>query len=78
MPAQPFISAPVKDRATLDLLMDNISNLEHPLGWIKHPYFQDRFAGNPEGVREIKKRFCEALVILLEKHDRLKNEAEPE
>lgn len=74
MPAQPF-SAPVKDAATVKLLVDNIHNLEHPLGWIKHPYFQERFSGNPGGVREVKKRFCEAIVLLLEKHDKLKTPA---
>lgn len=76
MPAQPF-SAPVKDAATVKLLVDNIHNLEHPLGWIKHPYFQERFSGNPDGVREVKKRFCEAIVLLLEKNDKLKTPAKP-
>lgn len=70
-PAQPF-GAQIEDKETLKLLMDNIDNLEHPRGWIKHPYFQERFAGNPDGVRETKRVFCEALVLLLEKNDKLK------
>lgn len=69
--AQPF-SAKIEDKETLQLLLDNIHNLEHPLGWIKHPYFDDRFSTNRAGVLEIKKRFCEAVVLLLEKNDKLK------
>jgi hypothetical protein len=65
--------AKIHDQATLKLLIDNIANLEHPLGWIKHPYFQERFTGNADGVREMKKRYCEAIVLLLEKHDRLRS-----
>jgi hypothetical protein len=71
MSAQPF-AVKIDDKETLQLLYDNLHNLEHPAGWIKHPYFDERFAANPDGVREVKKRFCEALVLLLEKHDRLK------
>jgi hypothetical protein len=83
-PAQPRITeipqkpwAKVQDQETLKLLMDNIHNLEYPLPghgtqWLKIPYFQERLSGNPDGVREIKKRFCEAIVLLLEKNDRLK------
>lgn len=69
--AQPF-GAQVDDKETLQLLVDHIDNLEHPLGWIKHPYFQERFADNPTGVRELKTRFCEAIMLLLEKNDKLK------
>ena len=67
---QPLVS--VEDKQTLQLLMDNISNLKHPNGWIKHPYFDERLAGNPDGVRQIKRMFCEAVVMLLEENDRLK------
>lgn len=72
MSAQPPFSVKIDDRETFQILVDNIANLEHPLGWIKHPYFEERFAANPDGVRELKKRFCEAIVLLLEKHDKLK------
>lgn len=74
MPAQPPFTAAAKidDKETLKLLVDHIANLEHPLGWIKHPYFEERFSGNPEGVRELKTRFCEAIILLLEKNDKLK------
>ncbi|WP_136244777.1 hypothetical protein [Mycobacterium intracellulare] len=71
MPAQPTL-AKTDHPDVVKLLTDNIHNLEHPLGWIKHPYFQEQFTANQDGVREIKKRFCEALVLLLEKHDKLK------
>lgn len=71
--AQPYKST--ADPESVNLLLDNIHNLEHPLGWIKHPYFQEQFSGNPEGVREIKKRFCEAVVLLLEKNDKIKKRA---
>lgn len=71
MPAQPTL-AKTDHPDVVKLLTDNIHNLEHPLGWIKHPYFQERFAANQDGVREIKKRFCEALVLLLEKNDKLR------
>jgi hypothetical protein len=64
--------AQIEDRETLQLLIDNIHNLEHPAGWIKHPYFDERFAQNREGVRQVKRIFCEAVVLLLEKHERLK------
>jgi hypothetical protein len=67
----------VKDQETLKLLMDNIHNLEYKLAgssqWLKLPYFQERLSGNPSGVLEIKRRFCEAIVQLLEAHDRLKD-----
>ena len=67
---QPLVS--IGDKQTLKLLMDNISNLKHPQGWIKHPYFDERFSGNPDGVRQIKRMFCEAVVMLLEENDKLK------
>lgn len=72
MPTHPAQPTKIDDQETLKLLVDNIHCLEHPAGWIKHPYFQERFAGNAEGVREVKKRFCEAIILLLEKNDRLK------
>lgn len=82
MPAQPKLPAKpwakVLDQETVKLLMDNIHNLEYPLPrggtfWLKLPYFQERLSGNPDGTREVKKRFCEAIVLLLEKNGRLKN-----
>ena len=73
-PEKPW--AKVQDQETLKLLMDNVHNLEYHLAggsqWLKLPYFQERLSGNPEGVKEIKRRFCEAIVMLLEKNDRLK------
>jgi hypothetical protein len=67
----------VTDQETLQLLMDNIHNLEYHLAgssqWLKLPYFQTQLSGNREGVNEVKRRFCEAIVQLLEKHDRLKD-----
>jgi len=69
--AQPF-SVNIDDEETVALLMEHIDNLRHPMGWIKHPYFQERFSDNPTGVRELKKRFCEAIVLLLEQNDKLK------
>ena len=71
MSAQPF-TVNVGDKEALKLLVDNIHNLKHPGGWIKHPYFDARFSGNPEGVNELKKRFCEAIVLLLEENGHLK------
>jgi hypothetical protein len=58
--------------------MDHIHNLEYPLPnrgtqWLKLPYFQEQLSGNREGVLEVKKRFCEAIVLLLEKNGRLKD-----
>lgn len=68
--------ASVKDQETLKLLIDNIHALEYPIlggtQWLRLPYFQERFAGNPPGVQEVKRRFCEAIVLLLERNDRLK------
>ncbi|MEZ0366795.1 hypothetical protein ACAG26_24280 [Mycobacterium sp. pUA109] len=76
-PEKPF--ALINDRETLKLLVDNIHNLEYPLvgttQWIKLPYFQDRLSGNAAGVNEVKRRFCEAIVLLLEKNGRLKTES---
>jgi hypothetical protein len=77
MPAQPEKPwLKVHDQETLQLLMDHIHNLEYPLPqgtqWLKLPYFQERLSGNPAGVLEVKKRFCEAIVLLLERNDRLK------
>jgi hypothetical protein len=69
--------AQIEDRETLQLLIEHIANLEHPAGWIKHPYFDERFAQNRAGVREVKRIFCEAVVLLLEKHDRLKTATAP-
>lgn len=68
------------DRETLKVLMDNIHNLYHPLGWIKHPYFQPRMFATSDGMKteahpgqeEANKRFCEALLLLLDKHGKLK------
>lgn len=68
MPAQPT----TRDPAILKLLTDNIANLKHPRGWIKHPYFQEQFSGNPEGIRELKTMFCEAIYDLLAENDKLK------
>lgn len=59
----------IRSTDALKLLIDNIGNLEHPHGWIKHPYFDERFAQNPEGVRDLKRKFCEAIVLLLEKNN---------
>lgn len=70
MTAQPFATK-VDNPDVVKLLTDNIHHLEHPLGWIKHPYLQERFSGNPAGVHEVKKRFCEAVVLLLEKNGKL-------
>lgn len=73
-PPKPY--GKVADQDTLKLLMDNIHNLEYRLAgssqWLKLPYFQERLSGNPDGVREIKRRFCEAIVQLLENNDKLK------
>jgi hypothetical protein len=67
----------VSDPETLKLLMDNIHNLEYRLAgssqWLKLPYFQEQLSGNRDGVLEVKRRFCEAIVQLLEKHGRLKD-----
>lgn len=75
--AQPKPFATINDQETLQLLTDNIANLEYRMPGssmiLKHPYFQEQLSGNREGVKEIKRRFCEAIVQLLEKHDRLKN-----
>jgi hypothetical protein len=72
---KPF--AKIDDQETLQLLMDNIHCLEYRLAggsqWLKLPYFQEQLSGNREGVREIKRRFCEAIVQLLEKNGRLKD-----
>ncbi|TDH48504.1 hypothetical protein E2F47_23600 [Mycobacterium eburneum] len=67
MAAQPK-PVTIRSKAALELLVDNIANLEHPHGWIKHPYFDERFAQNPAGVRELKRKFCEAVILLLEKN----------
>lgn len=67
MPAQP--QNRIRSTEALQLLIDNISHLEHPHGIIKHPYFDERFAQNPDGVRDLKRKFCEAIVMLLEKHN---------
>lgn len=67
----------VTDQQTLKLLMDNIHNLEYRMAgssqWLKLPYFQEQLSGNRAGVREVKRRFCEAIVQLLEKNGRLKD-----
>jgi hypothetical protein len=72
---KPF--AHINDQDTLKLLMDNIHCLEYRLPggsqWLKLPYFQAQLSGNRDGVNEVKRRFCEAIVQLLEKNDRLKN-----
>jgi hypothetical protein len=76
MTQQPKPFAKVSNQAALKVLIDHVHNLEYPLPggtqWIKNPYFQERFAANQEGVREVKRRFCEAIVLLFEKHDLLK------
>lgn len=72
MTASRQFGAKVDHPDVVTLLVDNVANLLHPLGWIKHPYFQERFSGNPQGVREVTKRFCEAVVLLLEKHGKLR------
>jgi hypothetical protein len=56
----------------VELLMANIANMPHPLAWIKSPYFDDRFAKNPQQVRETRRIYTEAIVSLLEKNDKLK------
>jgi hypothetical protein len=67
----------VTDQDTLKLLMDNIHNLEYRMPgssqWLKLPYFQEQLSGNRDGVREVKRRFCEAIVQLLEANGRLKD-----
>lgn len=75
MTNQPTVN--IEDKETLQLLIDNIHNLEHPAGWIKHPYFDERFSANRAGVREVKRLFCEAVVLLLEKNERLKKPRAP-
>ena len=74
-PQKPW--AKVQNQEALKLLMDNVHNLEYPLPghgvqWLKLPYFQELLSGDREGVREIKKRFCEAIIILFEKNDMLR------
>lgn len=74
---QPKPWARVEDQDTLKLLIDNIHCLEYPLtghgtSYLKIPYFDEKYVPNPEAVRETKRRFCEALVLLLERNDRLK------
>lgn len=69
--------AKIEDQITLQLLIDNIHCLEYPLPnmgtqYIKLPYFDERFAPNQQAVQETKRRFCEALVLLLEDNDRLR------
>jgi len=62
----------VKDTETLRILTDNISALPHPNGIIRHPYFDTRFTSNRKAVQDMTRIFCEAIVLLLEKHDRLR------
>lgn len=66
----------IRDTETLQLLVDNIACLPYPVAgremWIKHPYFNPMVARDRKNVVELKQRFCEAIVMLLEKHDRLK------
>lgn len=69
--------ADVQDTETLQLLIDNIHCLQYPLPgrgtqWIKLPYFDERFAPNTEAVQETKRRFCEAITLLLQNNGRLK------
>src|SRR5271168_368736 len=61
----------VQHQKTLKLLLDNVDLLVHPLGPIPHPYFNDPLRSGGEGRSEIRKLYCEALVLLLEKNDRL-------
>lgn len=58
----------VNNRAALNTLMGNIHSLRHPDGMIKHPYFDERFSSNSAGVREMKRKFCEAVILLLEEN----------
>ena len=53
----------IVSKPALDLLVDNIANLKHPFGTIKHPYFDDRFAADKEGVRDLRQKFCEAILL---------------
>jgi hypothetical protein len=73
---KPFAKLDSHDQETLKLLMANIGNLEYRMPgasmWIKHPYFQPLLSGNREGVMEVNRRFCEAIIQLLRKHERLK------
>lgn len=56
----------IRNRAALTTLVDNIAALNHPDGVIKHPYFDERFAVNSAGIREMKHKFCEAIMLLME------------
>jgi hypothetical protein len=74
------ISEPaVSHKRALQALRDNISCLEHPRGSVKLPYFQThvgrfQLARNPDAVNEVARIFCEAVIMLLEKHGLLADE----
>jgi hypothetical protein len=55
-----------KSTGAVRLLEDNIHNLEHPDGWIKHPYFNQRLTGHSTAINAMKHKFCEAIIMLLE------------
>ena len=56
----------IRNKEALQLLIENIANLPHPDGMIKHPYFDEMFAANKQGVRDLKRKFCEAIMLVLE------------
>lgn len=66
----------IHDQETLALLMEHMPNLEYRLNGrsylLKHPQLQQRFSGDPTASYQMNRRLCEAIMQLLEKHDRLK------
>lgn len=69
----PPSSVHVGDKEALELLVNNIGALPHPHGTINHPYFNSRIAGPNRGqVDAMKRKFCEAIVLLLESGGHLK------
>ena len=65
MTAQP---PKIHSKPALQLLMDNVHQLRHPSGVIKHPYFQTQFAApdSVQGIREMQQKFAEAILLLLQ------------
>jgi len=53
-------------KPALQLLEENIARLKHPAGIIKHPYFDDTFAANKDGVRDLRKKFCEGILLVFQ------------
>jgi hypothetical protein len=68
MTAQP---PKIHSKPLLELLIDNIARLRHPAGIIKHPYFDETFAANKDGVRDMKRKFCEAFCLLMQDNPEL-------